>query len=834
MAGSGRSPCTRPEAPAAGRLSRLWRQLGTVVSRNRFVIVVASLIWLVWRSGSQPRRLSYPCQQAAAANLGCLAVLFVPGLVRWWRSEARRAGQAGNLATGSVALAGVLFVLIGAGVAVFSNAGDDYTPGTPAIVPWTPVDLSVPTAMSSELLTPSGDEGVVAINRNPSVTYGVQPYGPGTNTAYELTWQTVADLHLGPYANPLANLVKDVDGDGTIEVVIKPNTVRYFSDDAGQRNPVYSHPAIVRPLVDMLAAAGAQSICIGDGSNGTGGLFAKMDQQGYTQAYIDQLNALWPGTTISRVDFQSLSRWSWVNLGAHAGEAGASAYYGSGYSDADLVKSVDGAASTYFGASDPHGRPGPGQYNCMGWEAVTDYLLDADVVIDLAKLKVHYYGVSTAILKNWVGITMFSTFNMSENYWCRIAHEPTNPTSYEKTFGNDILWREVTDLHRGVLYWRDGAVYSTPQRRCLCILDAINCGERYHDPDKPWPYWLHTMLAGVDPISIDAVGARLQRYDFRNIAIINNAHAASAGSAWPIGTGDPGQVRVVGGQMIDGTYSHQFLFDDRHGPDWPDWGTTVINDLTPPTINAATIQEAGGGNWIVQANISGAHVAFVYYGDDGAGAPKVMRLAKNGDDYTATVSGPPGEAYVTAQDGYFNTARAAIVNLPVIGLSTGAIDRSTHFGENVVPGDTFTVRNLGAGTLTYSIRVDQTWLSVTPTDGSSTGEEDPIAVSYDCAGLAAGLHTALITVTGNAINDPKTITATVVIETVKPDFNGDGDVDQEDFGHLQECLSGSAAYPAGCENADLDGNDLVDQTDYSILQGCMSGPKVTADPSCAD
>ena len=57
---------------------RLWQML----VRNRIAIGIASLIWLAWRSGTQPRRLAYPCQQAAAANLGFLAVLFIPGLRR--------------------------------------------------------------------------------------------------------------------------------------------------------------------------------------------------------------------------------------------------------------------------------------------------------------------------------------------------------------------------------------------------------------------------------------------------------------------------------------------------------------------------------------------------------------------------------------------------------------------------------------------------------------------------------------------------------------------------------------------------------------------------------
>ncbi|MGQ9651928.1 MAG: hypothetical protein ACUVXJ_17625 [Phycisphaerae bacterium] len=208
----------------------------------------------------------------------------------------------------------------------------------------------------------------------------------------------------------------------------------------------------------------------------------------------------------------------------------------------------------------------------------------------------------------------------------------------------------------------------------------------------------------------------------------------------------------------------------------------------------------------------------------------------NAGDYTATISSPAGDAYVIAQDVYFNTARADIVNLPVIGLGTGAIGRSTYVGQNVSPGDTFTVRNLGAETLNYSIEVevetDQPWLSATPTTGSSTGEEDPITVSYDCATLPPGTYAGTIKVTDNAINSPKTIVVTVVIETVSPDFNLDGDVDQEDFGHLQACLSGGAAYPTGCANGDLDHNGFVDSADCIIFQRCLSGRNVIANQAC--
>jgi len=69
---------------------------------------------------------------------------------------------------------------------------------------------------------------------------------------------------------------------------------------------------------------------------------------------------------------------------------------------------------------------------------------------------------------------------------------------------------------------------------------------------------------------------------------------------------------------------------------------------------------------------------------------------------------------------------------------------------------------------------------------------------------------------------------------VVPDFDGDLDVDQADFGHLQACLSGSGTSPAtGCQDADLDRDKEVDSQDLLIFLRCVSGPGQTADPNCS-
>ncbi len=74
------------------------------------------------------------------------------------------------------------------------------------------------------------------------------------------------------------------------------------------------------------------------------------------------------------------------------------------------------------------------------------------------------------------------------------------------------------------------------------------------------------------------------------------------------------------------------------------------------------------------------------------------------------------------------------------------------------------------------------------------------------------------------------------IRLAKPDFDRDGDVDMEDYAHLQACLSGSTMpqdMPA-CADAKLDADLDVDGADVGRFLRCLSGPNVLADPTCMD
>jgi hypothetical protein len=71
---------------------------------------------------------------------------------------------------------------------------------------------------------------------------------------------------------------------------------------------------------------------------------------------------------------------------------------------------------------------------------------------------------------------------------------------------------------------------------------------------------------------------------------------------------------------------------------------------------------------------------------------------------------------------------------------------------------------------------------------------------------------------------------------VRVDMDGDGDVDMEDFGHMQACLSGPGLLQEDpdCQNAKLDEDADVDDADVDIFLRCVAGPGVGADPVCAN
>jgi len=172
---------------------------------------------------------------------------------------------------------------------------------------------------------------------------------------------------------------------------------------------------------------------------------------------------------------------------------------------------------------------------------------------------------------------------------------------------------------------------------------------------------------------------------------------------------------------------------------------------------------------------------------------------------------------------------------PLINTVPTLFSRTVWVGDNL-SGDSFILSNAGAGTMNYTISDNAGWLSTSVTSGSlNSGQNTSVNIDYVTDSLTAGTWNGAITILApGAFNTPQVIPVTVEIKTVKPDFDGDGDVDQEDFGYLQECYSGPFVpqeNPA-CQRAMLDQDNDVDMDDLTVFMDCLSGSDVPADPDC--
>ena len=114
-----------------------------------------------------------------------------------------------------------------------------------------------------------------------------------------------------------------------------------------------------------------------------------------------------------------------------------------------------------------------------------------------------------------------------------------------------------------------------------------------------------------------------------------------------------------------------------------------------------------------------------------------------------------------------------------------------------------------------------------PQDWSGYSAVDVWVLADSTPPCAAGGEFSIVLV-DNASGDEETWQ----VEVWAPaDLDRDSDVDQEDFGHFQACLSGSGQPPpAGCDDADLDADGDVDQADFSTFSSHLAGADVP--PGC--
>ncbi|MDM8007698.1 MAG: DUF362 domain-containing protein [Phycisphaerae bacterium] len=200
----------------------------------------------------------------------------------------------------------------------------------------------------------------------------------------------------------------------------------------------------------------------------------------------------------------------------------------------------------------------------------------------------------------------------------------------------------------------------------------------------------------------------------------------------------------------------------------------------------------------------------------------------------------PGELRVTVYDAamnedsvYRNVNLLPIPIHPWVCTNKETLHQEAFVGDPI-PTDNVEIWNCGGtgGDLNYEVTADVSWIHIVPPDGTSV--QDPPTtnvhmVSYDP--LPPGTHTGRITIEGS--DNSETIDVTVVIATVKPDLDMDGDVDEADFGLFQRCYTGAVQASGACTAADFDGDMFVTHIgDLPVFKNCLSGTGVYPDRDC--
>jgi hypothetical protein len=121
-----------------------------------------------------------------------------------------------------------------------------------------------------------------------------------------------------------------------------------------------------------------------------------------------------------------------------------------------------------------------------------------------------------------------------------------------------------------------------------------------------------------------------------------------------------------------------------------------------------------------------------------------------------------GSVYTDGPLAAYGAAAGGAAQPPVLAVAPTSLAFSATAGAANPAAKTLSVANTGGGSLSFTASDDAPWLSVSPSSGTAPRD---LSVSVDTAGLAAGTHTATVTVTSAGTSgSPKQIPVTLTVD----------------------------------------------------------------------
>lgn len=412
---------------------------------------------------------------------------------------------------------------------------------------------------------PAGYPGLADAPYHPSTAYPEYrgPIAGAPNAAYAAVRDALAALGLDaarfgtPDWNPVGALVPP-----GARIVIKPNWVLHANEGRGGTDALITHASVLRAVIDYARLAKPASLIVGDapvqvcrfaellalGFDRVAGWYRAQHAAIEVKDFRRTVSVREPGQLSVRTELRPLDEYRLVDLGADSLLEPISADY---RKFRVTMYNPDLLAETHA----------PGRHRYL----VARDILEADLVINVPKIKTHMKAGVTLALKNLVGINGSKEFlphhrkgaanRGGDNYerhtlpkalleemldWMN-RHALDKPRLYGRMnrlaykllwfdkirglpvnveggwHGNDTVWRMCLDLNTILLYAdREGRLRDTPQRATLHIGDGIIAGEG-EGPLRPEPVpmgivsaalnaaahdWAVTDAMGLDPARI--------------------------------------------------------------------------------------------------------------------------------------------------------------------------------------------------------------------------------------------------------------------------------------------------------------------------------------------
>jgi uncharacterized protein (DUF362 family) len=407
-------------------------------------------------------------------------------------------------------------------------------------------------------------------------------------------------------------------------VVVKPNLVLHANQGPWGIEPLVTDPALVRAVTHEVLRAGASSVVVGDAPIQGCNFDELMDRTGLgnwaktlaqdeprfvgVRDFRRTVGTFENGLRVAVENLQPVENFVQFDLGRE--------------SLLEPVTDDRGMGRFRVTCYDPrllHQTHARGVHRYL----VAKELMDADLVINLPKLKTHKKAGITCCLKNLVGINgnkeylphhrvgsaaqggdcyeRSSVIRRSIEYLLDRQNMTSSPSTARALHqlirqlhrlarltgqsadtegswsGNDTVWRMCLDLNRILLYGStDASIGADVQRRVLHVVDAVVAGHG-NGPLSPEPLDLGLLLGGDSAPAVDWVAATLLAYDPSRIALTRQAFADDQR---PLASFGANEVELVGDLGTGPASSVLAARDDlpvvKHPEGWRDASTAGL------------------------------------------------------------------------------------------------------------------------------------------------------------------------------------------------------------------------------------------------------------------